>query len=438
MLLSCAAYGIRLYCVGPNEPHAVLTGSDDPETCPKPLFVIIGLTALRSPFGRRERSDPEPTAGETPIRTQDDTPQAKAGRGRGRAKSNGAANGAAAAAEIDLAPYVKLYREMVIIRRFEEQTERSFRRGKIGGYLHVYIGQEAIATGFLAAMRPGDKFTTSYRDHAHSLLLGADPNEVMAELYGKATGVSKGKGGSMHLFDVPRGFLGGYGIVGGHIPLSTGAAFAEAYRKTGNIAACFLGDGAMNIGAFHEPLNMAGIWAKQGLCPCLYIVENNKFAMGTALDRHSAVTELGKRFDAYGIENEVLDGQDLFKVKACADRVIAKMRQDGKPYAIEVLTDRFVGHGAADLAQPYRTKDEIETAKQRDPVLIVQERLLAAGLLDENKIREIDEQAKEIAIKSAEYADAAPHPTPDELHTDVYAPEGFQNPAGDAPRKELF
>src|SRR5512140_3591140 len=261
-----------------------------------------------------------------------------------------------------------ILRQMIFIRRFEEATEREFRRGKIGGYLHVYIGQEAVASGILTALRKDDIVFAGYRDHAHALLRGCDPGRVMAELFGKGTGVSKGKGGSMHLFDVEHGFYGGYGIVGGHLTLATGAAYALRYQGTDRVVTCFFGDGAMNIGSFHEALNMAGLWGKQGMCPAVFIIENNGYAMGTSVDRHSAVTDLGTRMNAYGITNEKVDGQDVFAVRGVADRVVRQVRETGKPYCIEAVTYRFSGHGAADILQPYRSKEEVERFKKRDPI----------------------------------------------------------------------
>src|SRR5215212_11924632 len=195
---------------------------------------------------------------------------------------------------------VDLYREMVLVRLFEEATQRAFRQGKIGGYLHVYTGQEAIAAGFLEAFKEGDKVITAYRDHPHVLLLGSDPKNVMAELYGRGDGIVKGKGGSMHLFDVERGFMGGYGIVGGHIPLGVGFAYAMRYQGTDHITQLYLGDGSISTGAFHEAANLAGLWGKEGLCPCLFIVENNKYGMGTSVERTTAMTDLAAKFDAYG------------------------------------------------------------------------------------------------------------------------------------------
>ena len=224
---------------------------------------------------------------------------------------------------------------------------------EIGGYLHVYSGQEAVASGVIGALRKDDIVFSGYRDHAHALALGSDPGRVMAELFGKATGIAKGKGGSMHLFDVEHGFYGGYGIVGGHLTLATGAAYALRYRDTDRIAVCYFGDGAMNIGSFHEAMNMAGLWGKQGMCPIIFVIENNGYAMGTSVERHSALTDLAARVRAYNIQGEKVDGQDVFAVRGVADRVARQVRETGVPYCIEAVTYRFSGHGAADFLQPH-------------------------------------------------------------------------------------
>ena len=263
---------------------------------------------------------------------------------------------------------VELYRKMVLVRTFEEACQRSFRKGKIGGYMHVYTGQEAVAAGFLDAFQEGDKTITAYRDHPHALLLGSDPKEVMAELYGKSDGIVKGKGGSMHLFDVERGMLGGWGIVGGHIPPGVGIAYALKYHGKENICQLYLGDGSMSQGAFHEAANLAGLWGKDGMCPVVFIVENNQYGMGTSVERTTAMTDLSAKFDAYGIENEKVDGMDIEAVVECADRVTEQVRETGKPYAVEALTYRTASHGAADFFEKYRTKEEVEEWRQRDPI----------------------------------------------------------------------
>ena len=331
----------------------------------------------------------------------------------------------AAVAEPALAPkWTDLLRQMILIRRFEEATEREFRKGKIGGYLHVYIGQEAIASGILSALGPKDVVFCGYRDHAQALALGSDPNAVMAELFGKASGLSKGKGGSMHLFDAEHGLYGGYGIVGGHLTLAAGAAYALRYRGTDRVAVCYFGDGAMNIGSFHEALNMAGLWGHQGMCPVIFVIENNGYAMGTSLERHSALTDLSARVQAYDIPTEKVDGQDIFAVRGVADRVVRQVRETGKPYCIEAVTYRFSGHGAADILQPYRPKEEVERHRQRDPILILRNRLAELGGLTDEEVKAMDDQAVEVAAKAVKFAEEAPQPAPEELFTDVVAEHG--------------
>src|SRR5215207_8216364 len=318
---------------------------------------------------------------------------------------------------------VDLYREMALIRAFEEACQRGFRQGKIGGYLHVYIGQEAVATGFLQAFKEGDKVITAYRDHAHALLLGTDPKEVMAELYGRGTGMVKGKGGSMHLFAVERGLMGGYGIVGGHIPLGVGFSYAMRYQETENITQLYLGDGAISNGAFHEAANLAGLWGKDGMCPCLFIVENNQYGMGTSVERTTAMTDLSAKFDAYGIENEKVDGMDLEAVLEVAHRAADRVRETGKPYAVEALTYRTVGHGAGDFFEKYRTKDEIKKWRERDPIGQLEHKLLENDLLDEEAIEEISNETKETIGEVTKFADESDEPPIEELYTDVYAGE---------------
>lgn len=323
----------------------------------------------------------------------------------------------------DLRAALSWYRQMVMVRRFEEETERAFRRGRIGGYLHVYSGQEAVAAGFLAELRDDDIYFTAYRDHAHALLRGSPPGAVMAELFGKATGLARGKGGSMHLFDVARGFYGGYGIVGGHLPLAVGAAYALRYRGTDRACLCFLGDGAVNTGAFHEAMNLAGLWGAAGLCPLVVIVENNAYAMGTTVARSSAVTDLAARFSAYGIPAERVDGMDFLEVRRVAARTIAQARGEGRPLAVVAATYRFAGHGAADIFQPYRSRDELEEALQRDPLLLLEQHLRAAGLLDDAAVAAIGQEADEIVASAVRFAEESPPPPPEELHTHVYGDE---------------
>ena len=320
--------------------------------------------------------------------------------------------------------WTDILRQMIHIRRFEEATEREFRRGKIGGYLHVYSGQEAVASGIITALRKDDLVFSGYRDHAHALALGSDPKAVMAELFGKGTGVSKGKGGSMHLFDAKNGFYGGYGIVGGHLTLAAGAAYALRYRETDRIVVCYFGDGAMNIGSFHEAMNMAGLWGKQGLCPILFVIENNGYAMGTSVERHSALTDLSARVRAYNIPAEKVDGQDLFALRGAADRIVRQIRETGRPYCLEAVTYRFSGHGAADILQPYRTKDEVEQHKHRDPILILKNRLSEMCGLSDDDVKQMDDEAVAAAAEAVAFAEESAQPEPPELFTDVVAEHG--------------
>ena len=327
--------------------------------------------------------------------------------------------------DLDAAALIDFYRRMTVIRYFEDAAQRGFRTGKIGGYLHVYSGQEAVATGFLAAFQEGDKVITAYRDHAHVLLLGSDPKEVMAELYGRGTGLVKGKGGSMHLFDVANGMMGGYGIVGGHIPLGVGMAYALRYRQTDGIVQLYLGDGAINNGAFHEAANLAGLWGRDGLNPTLFILENNQYGMGTSVERATAMTDLAAKFDSYGIEHEKVDGMDLEAVLACAHRVVQRVRETGAPYAVEALTYRIAPHGAADFLERYRTKDEIRKWRERDPIGLLERKLIEFGAADEEQLDAIRAESKQIVDEAVRFADESPEPPLDELHTDVYA-----DPAG--------
>ena len=354
------------------------------------------------------------------------TRPARATKGRGK-ETNAAAptvNGHAATgrAESGLGneQRLALYRQMVLIRLFEEATQRAFRQGKIGGYLHVYSGQEAVATGFLDSYQQGDKVITAYRDHAHALLLGSDPKAVMAELYGRGTGLVKGKGGSMHLFDVDNGLYGGYGIVGGHIPLGVGMAYAMRYQGQDGIVQLYFGDGAIHNGAYHEAANLAGLWGREGLNPTLFILENNQYGMGTSIDRATAMTDLGAKFDSYGIEHEQVDGMDLEATIACARRVIARVRETGKPYAVNVLTYRIAPHGAGDFFERYRTKEEIQRWRERDPIGLVERTLLESNAVDEEQLTAIQDEAKAVVDEAVKFADESPEPRMEELYTDVY------------------
>lgn len=311
-------------------------------------------------------------------------------------------------------------RQMLLIRRFEEKAGEAYSLGKIGGFCHLYIGQEAVAVGSLAALRPDDYITASYREHGHALARGMSARSVMAELFGKAAGCSGGKGGSMHLFNAELGFLGGHGIVGGHIPLTTGMAFAIKYRQTDQVAICYFGEAAVNNGAFHEALNMAALWK----LPAIYLCENNRYGMGTALERASAIYDISERACSYDMANEVVDGQDLLAVKAATDRAVQRARTQKLPTLLEVRTYRFMGHSMSDpIHGHYRTKEEVEEQRQRDPISLWSKALIDQAVMDEEAIRAMDTEVQAEVEDSYQFAEEAPDPSPEELTRDVYAPE---------------
>jgi pyruvate dehydrogenase E1 component alpha subunit len=310
-------------------------------------------------------------------------------------------------------------RQMLLIRRFEEKAGEAYSLGKVGGFCHLYIGQEAVAVGTMASLRDDDYITASYREHGQALARGFTAREVMAELFGKAVGCSGGKGGSMHLFDVSKGFLGGHGIVGGHIPLTTGMAFAIKYRNTDQVAVCYFGEAAVNNGAFHEALNMAALWK----LPAIYICENNRYGMGTALERASAIYDISERACSYDMANEVVDGQELLSVKAAMDRAVRRAREEKAPTLLEVRTYRFMGHSMSDpIHGHYRTKEEVEGQRKRDPITLWSQRLAADGVLDEAGARALDKSAMDEVEDAYRFADEAPDPAPEALWSDVYAP----------------
>ncbi|MCW5935674.1 MAG: pyruvate dehydrogenase (acetyl-transferring) E1 component subunit alpha [Fimbriimonadia bacterium] len=308
---------------------------------------------------------------------------------------------------------------MLLIRRFEEQCNVAYRQAKIGGYLHLYIGQEAVAVGFISQLQKQDRVVGHYRDHGYVLALGSDPKAVMAELLGKETGLCKGKGGSMHLYDRDKNFLGGYGIIGGMIGIATGVAFKQRYMQEDGVTLCFFGDGSMNAGLLHECFNMAGLWD----LPVIYIVENNKYAMGTALEHHSSETNLAKRASVYGFPSKQIDGMDVLSVRAEAREVIKHVREKREPYFVEAITYRFVGHGAADITDPgsYRTKEELEEWKERDPLESLKAILVGDGVISESELQTMDDEIKAIVKEAARFADESADPPPDALFEDVLA-----------------
>ncbi|ESQ94214.1 pyruvate dehydrogenase E1 subunit alpha [Asticcacaulis benevestitus DSM 16100 = ATCC BAA-896] len=310
---------------------------------------------------------------------------------------------------------LKYYRQMVLIRRFEERAGQLYGMGLIGGFCHLYIGQEAVAVGMEAASKDGDQVITGYRDHGHMLAAGMDPNAVMAELTGRSGGSSKGKGGSMHMFDIETGFFGGHGIVGAQVSLGTGLAFADFYKQNGNVSFTYFGDGAANQGQVYESFNMAQLWK----LPVVYVIENNEYAMGTALARASATVNLSQRGSSFGIPGETVDGMDVFAVKEAAERAAEHARSGKGPYILEMKTYRYRGHSMSDPAK-YRSKEEVDEVKTtRDPIDHVKTMLQQAGV-SEDDIKTIDNEIKAIVLEAVEFAQTSPEPDPSELYTDVY------------------
>ena len=307
---------------------------------------------------------------------------------------------------------------MLLIRRFEERCAEMYALGKIGGFCHLYIGEEAVAVGAVDALRPDDYVFSAYRDHGHCLARGSDPKRVMAELFGRATGLCKGKGGSMHLIDAERRFMGGYAIVGGHLPLAAGAAFAVKYRGGDQVVLCFFGEGAVPSGACHETLNLAALW---GL-PVLFFCENNRYGMGTPVERAVALySDVAQNAAAYGIEAGRVDGMDVLAVREAVRQAIDCMRVKQRPYFLEALTYRFLGHSMADPAHGhYRTKSEVDEAKKRDPLQLLKTRLLAERQASDEDFKRAEQEVARIVRESVEFADASPFPAEKDLEEDVY------------------
>lgn len=313
---------------------------------------------------------------------------------------------------------IDLFKTIIGIRRFEERSLRAYNQGKIGGFLHLYIGQEAVAAGIVSLMEENDHIITAYRDHGHALAVGMSMNECMAEMYGKYTGCSKGKGGSMHFFAPDKHYWGGHGIVAGQTPLGAGLAFALKYKGLKGCALCFLGDGAVNQGSFMETLNLVALWG----IPVIFVIENNGYSMGTSLKRSSAYENLAHRGDAFNIKWEVCEGHDVFEVREVADRAMKYAREEMKPFILEVQTYRYRGHSVADANhEKYRTKEEIEEYKRtKDPVNVLRQQLIAEGTLTEDEAKAIDAAVKEEAEASAKFAEDSPYAPRSEIQTDVY------------------
>ena len=320
---------------------------------------------------------------------------------------------------MDRVHLLHLYSQMLLIRRFEERSAEMYALGKIGGFCHLYIGEEAVAVGAADALQPEDYVFSAYRDHGHCLARGSDPKRVMAELFGRATGLCKGKGGSMHLIDVERRFMGGYAIVGGHLPLAAGVAFAVKYRSGDQVVLCFFGEGAVPSGACHETLNLAALW---GL-PILFLCENNRYGMGTPVERAVALyTDVSQNAAAYGIESGRMDGMDVLAVREAVSKAVDLVRGSRRPYFLEAVTYRFLGHSMADPAHGhYRTKSEVDEAKKRDPLMLLKTRLLAERQATEADFKAIEQDVARAMREAVEFAETSPAPSESALEDDVYA-----------------
>ena len=311
----------------------------------------------------------------------------------------------------------RLLSDMMLIRRFEEKAAEAYTLGKIGGFLHLYIGEEAVAVGATSVLRPDDYAIAAYREHGHCLAKGSDPRRMMAELYGRRDGLCKGKGGSMHLFDASVNFLGGHAIVGAHLPLAAGVGFAIKYRSTDQVIVCYFGEGSVPQGEFHEAMNLSALWK----LPVIWLCENNRYAMGTAIHRALAQTDIWRFAETYGIPGEAVDGMDVLAVRDVVARAVERARRDKTPTLIEARTYRFRGHSMRDPAgSVYRTKEEVEREKLRDPIALFSDRGLKEGVLTEADIRNIEKAVNDLADEAVAFAEASPEPPPGELFTDVY------------------
>ena len=314
--------------------------------------------------------------------------------------------------------YLASYRNMMLIRRFEEKCGQLYGMGLIGGFCHLYIGQEAIISGIDLVKQAEDSTITSYRDHAHIILAGTEPKYVLAELMGRATGCSKGKGGSMHMFDVKNKFFGGHGIVGAQVPIGTGIAFAEKYQNTDNICFTFLGDGAVNQGQVYEAFNLAALWH----LPVIYIIENNAYSMGTSVVRSTAMTDLYKKGESFGIKGYKLNGMSLEEVYDYAKQAVEFVRSGGGPIILEMSTYRYRGHSMSDPAK-YRSKEEVESHKERDPLSEAKNKILATNYATDAELKKIETEVKEIIKEATEFSENSPLPEESELYTNIYVNE---------------
>jgi len=311
---------------------------------------------------------------------------------------------------------LELLKSMLLQRRFEERCAEAYALGKIGGFCHLYIGQEAVSTGSLSILRPDDYIITTYRDHGQALARGITPRAVMAELFGRIDGCARGKGGSMHMFDKSLNFLGGHGIVGAHVPLGTGVGFAIKYRGGDQVCICFMGESVVNTGAFHEALNMAGLWK----LPVVYVIENNRYGMGTALERASAIHDIFERGASYNMPRAVCDGQDVFAVRAAMQEAVDRARSESTPTLLEVRTHRFMGHSMSDAASgTYRSKAELDENMKRDPIALLRMHMQEQNELTEDALHKLDDEIKAIVQDSWDFADQSPEPPLEALFENV-------------------
>jgi pyruvate dehydrogenase E1 component alpha subunit len=316
---------------------------------------------------------------------------------------------------------------MLLQRRFEERCAEAYALGKIGGFCHLYIGQEAVSTGVLSILRPDDYVITTYRDHGQALARGIAPRSIMAELFGRVDGVVRGKGGSMHLFDRNVNFLGGHGIVGAHVPLATGVGFAIKYRGGDQVCICFMGESVVNTGAFHEALNMAGLWK----LPVVYVIENNRYGMGTALERASAIHDIYERGASYNMPRGQCDGQDVFAVREAAQEAIDRARRDSLPTLLEVRTYRFMGHSMSDaVSGTYRSKAELDEYMKRDPIMLLRMHMQEHGELTDEELQQLDADLKATVQDAWDFADKSPEPPLESLYEDVYV-DTTSDPSGE-------
>jgi pyruvate dehydrogenase E1 component alpha subunit len=312
--------------------------------------------------------------------------------------------------------YLDLYYQMVLIRLVEEQAAQLYQQGKVGGFLHLYIGQEAVSTGLIAARRPEDRVITAYRDHGVAINVGIPANVVLAELMGKATGTSKGKGGSMHMADTRKNFWGGHAIVGAHLPIASGLALGDLYQGHKAVTICMFGDGATNIGYFHEAVNLSKVWK----LPVLWVVENNQYGMGTTVERASAVSEIRRKADGYDIPNDKADGMDVLAVREAASKAIEYIREGNGPFFLEIHTYRFRGHSMGD-PERYRQAAEVKKWQENDPIGIYHAKLKEMGVVTDDELNEMDSRAAQEVEAAVQFAEASPEPSPEALWEEIYA-----------------